>query len=139
MKLSLFYILVFLQVVMGATVSVSTSSTSTTSSKSSTEPTLVWVTGTTKGIVTVTQSPYTQKFAKMFSATDDAKSGGIGLGTLSGTVGDIRTYTQVTVSEGGAFSLTPGLTSLHRQSGISGLTSLLLSMFTVSGLYLILI
>ena len=137
--MGLFYILVFLQVVMGATVSVSSSSTSTTSSKSSVEPTLVWVTGTTNGKLSVTQSPYTQKFPKMFSTTADAKSGGVGMGTLSGTVGDIRTYTKVTVSEGGARSLTPGLTSLHHQSGISGLTSLLLSMFTVSGFYLIFI
>lgn len=68
--------------------------------KTTTSKTLVWHTGTNlAGVLTTTQSPYTQTFTSLYSETAQPSSGNIGLGSLSGKVGQIRTYERVTVSQ----------------------------------------
>ncbi|EGW34290.1 uncharacterized protein SPAPADRAFT_59707 [Spathaspora passalidarum NRRL Y-27907] len=65
-------------------------------------PTLVWVTGTdANGILRTTQSPYTQQFSTFFTSVAAPSSGVIGLGTISGSVGEVRTYDIVTITHNG--------------------------------------
>lgn len=69
-----------------------------------TQLTTVWVTLTTNGKVTTSASLYSQLFTIAYSeATAEAASGSEGLGSLSGSVGGVRTYEQTTItSKGGA-------------------------------------
>lgn len=95
---------------------------STTSSTKTT--TLVWVTGTdSAGLTATTQSAYTQKFSSMYTSVATYESGSIGLGSLSGEVGDIRTYDQYTVSQAnGGARLLPSFAGLGApNSGTLGL------------------
>lgn len=62
-------------------------------------PTSVWATGVVGGVTTVTLSPYTQTFSPMYSTIATPKSGSIGLGTISGTVGVVQPITYITISE----------------------------------------
>lgn len=85
----------------------------------SAKPTTVWVTITTNGVVITTSSLWTQSFMTTFTNTvSGVLTGAVGLGTLSGSVGDIRSYSQTTVNEGrtlvysgmfGLFALVVGL------------------------------
>lgn len=69
----------------------------TTSSKSQT---LIWVTDTdSAGVTVTTQSPYFQTFTSMYDQIASYSSGSIGLGSLEGSVGGIRTYERVTISQ----------------------------------------
>lgn len=62
--------------------------------------TLVWATGTdADGNLATTQSPYTQTFTSFFSELESPSSGNIGLGSLSGKVGQIRSYEHTTISQ----------------------------------------
>lgn len=67
---------------------------------SATTTTLVWVTVTKAGVLTTMQTPFKQEFMSTYTTaeTSDVKSGQIGLGSLSGHVGDIRTYERTTIS-----------------------------------------
>lgn len=89
--------LLFLAAVASAAITTTTSASSLPSS--SVSPTLVWVTGTdSNGILKTTQSAYHQSFSIHSLVAADVPSGAIGLGSLSGDVGQIRTYEQRTVS-----------------------------------------
>lgn len=69
--------------------------------KTTTETT-VWVTLTSKGKLTTAPSAFKQTFTITHtSATADIKSGGIGLGSISGEVGGIRSYEQTTIKSNG--------------------------------------
>ena len=62
--------------------------------------TMVWATGTNEaGVTTVTQSAYTQEFSSMYDEVAEPSSGQIGLGSISGNVGDIRSYEHTTVTQ----------------------------------------
>lgn len=90
--------------------------------KTTTSKTLVWVTATTKGRVVTTQSPYRQPFMSTYTTavTDDVKKGSIGLGTIDGQVGKIRTYDHTTISANGG-STSPGSTAVMGLAVILGL------------------
>lgn len=72
-----------------------------------TAPTSVWVTTTVNGALATIQAQYTQSFQPVASLAAEVPSGGIGLGSLSGEVGNARTYDSTTVSGGAA-----GITAL---------------------------
>lgn len=73
-------------------------SSSETSSSTSTSATVVYYTTVIGGVTTTPSSHYSQKFTSMYSTVDTPSAGEIGLGTLTGTVGVLRTYEEVTVS-----------------------------------------
>ena len=67
---------------------------------SSVSPTLVWVTGTdANGKLATTQSIYYQSFMSTYTTAETPSSGSIGLGSISG-MGEIRTYSMTTISQG---------------------------------------
>ncbi|QBM90689.1 Killer toxin-resistance protein 1 [Metschnikowia aff. pulcherrima] len=79
--------------------SASSSSSSSSSSISTVLPTLVWVTGTDQnGVTQTTQSAYTQAFTSFYVSVVSPSSGNVGVGSITGTVGAVRTYTQSTVN-----------------------------------------
>lgn len=61
---------------------------------------MVWVTITTAGQVVTTQTTYQQLFKSTFTTadTETVKSGAIGLGSISGRVGEVRSYERKTES-----------------------------------------
>lgn len=81
----------------------------TTSSKSLTRSltlsksdTTVWVTITTNGALATVKTIWTQGFMSTYTtATALPSSGDIGMGSLSGSVGGIRSYSQTTISNEG--------------------------------------
>lgn len=89
--------------------------------------TTIWITTTVKGERTTMQTAYKQSFKKTYStAADegDVKSGGIGLGSLSGNIGDVRSYEHTTVGQtNGAVGV---FKSENIYSGIAGVSFLLL-------------
>lgn len=94
-----------------------------TTKKSSTT---VWVTTTIKGEKTTMQTIYEQSFKSTYATADegDVKSGQIGLGSISGNVGDVRSYEHTTVGQSNA---AVGLfKSENIYSGIAGVSFLLL-------------
>lgn len=110
MKLSLLYSLIFAAVVsaLANQEDVGDESTTTTSQVKTT----AWITLTTKGYTTTIPTLYSQTFPSAYGDGDtSAASGEIGLGSLSGTVGVVRTYDQTTIDNaagslgvyGGAF------------------------------------
>ena len=69
-------------------------------SKTKKTTTWVWVTTTIGGQLATISTAYSQKFISTHSS-EDAKSvasGEIGLGSLSGSVGGIKTYSQTTIT-----------------------------------------
>ncbi|KAG2730849.1 hypothetical protein G9P44_005998 [Scheffersomyces stipitis] len=90
----------FFYVLFLASIALAADDTTTTTTTSSASKTLVWVTGTNSlGLLTTTQSAYTQTFASVFVAAVSPMSGSIGLGSLDASgVGDIRSYETITVS-----------------------------------------
>lgn len=68
---------------------------------SSASYTTIWVTITTNGELATVQTTFVQSFMTTYeSVTLSVAAGSIGLGSLSGDTGNIRTYSQTTV--GGA-------------------------------------
>ncbi|RLV89746.1 putative GPI-anchored protein 1 [Spathaspora sp. JA1] len=65
-----------------------------------TSQTIVWVTTTINGQLVTISTYYSQKFTTS-SADIAVQSGEIGLGTISGSVGGIREYSQVTITPSG--------------------------------------
>lgn len=73
--------------------------------------TLVWATGTdANGVLQTTQSVYTQSFSTLYLSVPSVSVGLIGMGTISGLVGEIRTYQTTTVSKNQAASHDLGMT-----------------------------
>lgn len=95
MKIFLLLWVVFASIALGAdTTSLSSSITTTTTSTAS--PTSVWVTSVINGALTTFQVPYTQSFKTPITISVSVPSGAVGMGSLSGEVGKIRTYSTVT-------------------------------------------
>ncbi|KAK6458957.1 uncharacterized protein RJT20DRAFT_10840 [Scheffersomyces xylosifermentans] len=91
---SVFYILFTISLGVFAADPATTTSTSTSVSK-----TLVWVTGTDEhGARVTTQSIYTQQFEVLFTVVASPSSGSIGPGSISGDIGEIRTYQLTTIT-----------------------------------------
>ena len=87
-------------------------------SKTKKTTTWVWVTTTIGGQLATISTAYSQKFISTHSS-EDAKSvasGEIGLGSLSGSVGGIKTYSQTTITNANIVFL--GIESLY--TGIVG-------------------
>lgn len=88
------------------TSSSSSSSSDNVKTTTSISTTLVWVTGTdASGNLATTQSPYYQSFISFWTEVASPSSASIGLGSISGTVGKIRSYSQTTISQGSGSSL----------------------------------
>ncbi|ODV79571.1 uncharacterized protein CANTADRAFT_5306 [Suhomyces tanzawaensis NRRL Y-17324] len=68
-----------------------------------TSQTSVYVTVTVNGKATVVQTVYSQTFISTYeSATGAVPSGAVGMGSLSGSVGGVRSYSQTTVGQANA-------------------------------------
>lgn len=79
----------------------SASTSSLKSSLSSASYTTIWVTITTNGALATVQTTFHQTFMSTYSeATLSAAAGSIGLGSISGDTGNIRSYSQTTVAAG---------------------------------------
>jgi len=100
---SLFFLLAF-STAKTTSSSSSSSTIATTTTKSSQSNTSVWVTGTdASGITRTTQSIYYQSFKSAYTEAEETySSASIGLGSISGVVGHIRTYDRTTISLAGA-------------------------------------
>ncbi|CAK7895777.1 predicted GPI-anchored protein 1 [[Candida] anglica] len=94
-----------------------------TTTNTSLEPTTVWVTITTDGKLATVKTLYKQSFGPSYSdpITTDLKSGNIGLGAISGTVGDFKTYQQTTVKNG-----QNSLTMTNIYAGLAGISFLVI-------------
>lgn len=114
------YFIYFFTLVQLAFSADATTTTATTTTATSTSVTLVWATGTNSlGITTVTQLVFTQTFMKTYTtAIVTWSSGEIGLGSLSGTVGQIRSYTMTTISQAGGDSLIRGGSGIMNSNGL---------------------
>lgn len=100
-----FHFIAWLVATFGMVSAATTSSSSSTSTTSTVKPTSVWVTGTdANGVLKTTQSRFEQTQFVVETSTTAVPSGAIGLGSVSGTVGQVRSYEQVTVSAGGSFA-----------------------------------
>ncbi|PVH16338.1 uncharacterized protein CXQ87_004212 [Candidozyma duobushaemuli] len=83
----------------------SSSSSSSTSSSSTQSPTMIWVTGTdADGKLATTESPFSQSQFVENTSTTSVSSGSVGMGSISGEVGKVTTYSQVTITAGGSFA-----------------------------------
>ncbi|OBA19440.1 hypothetical protein METBIDRAFT_214055 [Metschnikowia bicuspidata var. bicuspidata NRRL YB-4993] len=108
----------------------SSSSSSYTTSTTAATTTLVWVTGTnSNGVTVTTQSAYTQQFTSFYTSVALPSSGSIGIGTESGTVGVIRTYSYTTIN--GADGMVAG-----RPTGIF-ITSIAPLLSAIFGLFML--
>lgn len=77
--------------------------TTTTTSSLSKSDTIVWVTITTNGNIATVKSVWSQEFMTTYTeATVSASSGDIGMGSLSGSAGSVRSYEHTTITNGAA-------------------------------------
>ncbi|KAK9463577.1 uncharacterized protein V1516DRAFT_40857 [Lipomyces oligophaga] len=83
-----------------------TSTTSTTTTTATPDPTYVWITITTNGVLITTSTPYVQEFSSMYTSLATLSTGSIGLGTISGTVGSVRAASVTTTVQGSGASST---------------------------------
>lgn len=68
-----------------------------------TSVTLVWATGTNAdGVLTTTQSAFSQTFMEIHTTAAPVPSGTIGLGSISGEVGTVRSYARASISSSGS-------------------------------------
>lgn len=67
----------------------------TPTSSTSQSPTLIWVTTTSRGNAATIQVTFTQSFTSFYTTVETPPAGSVGLGTIRGTVGNIRTYRTV--------------------------------------------
>lgn len=73
----------------------------TTTATLSQSDTTVWVTITTNGALATVKSIWTQNFMTTFTTeTATPSAGDVGIGSISGTVGGVRSYDQTTISNG---------------------------------------
>ncbi|CAK7893245.1 predicted GPI-anchored protein 1 [[Candida] anglica] len=104
MRLSLQIVFMMIFSIVHAATTTSSVSASTTS----VEPTMVWVTGTDSlGILRTTQATYSQLFQSLWTSTTTVPAGSVGMGSISGTVGKVRTYSKTTESANGGLPLSP--------------------------------
>lgn len=80
----------------------SSASSSGSSASSSSQLTTVWVTITTNGALATVKSLYTQQFTLINPVSTEVPSASAGMGSLSGSVGEIRSYLETTVNGGNA-------------------------------------
>ncbi|KAA8898682.1 hypothetical protein TRICI_006499 [Trichomonascus ciferrii] len=80
---------------VSSTTTAQTTSSSSSSSSAAESKTLVWKTVNGQA----TQLPYTQSFKSMYSTLHTPSSGSIGLGTIKGTVGKVRTERFMTITK----------------------------------------
>lgn len=72
-----------------------------TTTAKSTSATIVWVTVTTNGALATVKSTYLQSFVETYTAaTASASAGTVGMGSISGSVGGVRTYEHTTITGG---------------------------------------
>lgn len=66
--------------------------------------TIVWVTTTINGKLTTASTTFSQTFMSTHTEanSDDVKSGTVGMGSLSGSVGGVRSYDKTTISSSAA-------------------------------------
>lgn len=107
------------------------------SSSTTTAETTVWRTGTnSEGVTVTTQAIFTPSFRSTYGDSDTtsmlAGTIGIGMGSLSGTVGKVRSYSHTTISSG-AFSFKTTLSASDRGMGIQ--SSILIGLLSAFGLY----
>lgn len=105
------------------------------SSSTTTEQTTVWRTGTnSEGVTVTTQAIFSPSFRHTYGNSDTASvpPGTIGMGSLSGTVGKVRSYTQTTISSG-SFSFKTTLSASDRGMGLQ--SSILIGLLSAFGLY----
>lgn len=93
-----------------------------------TSATTIWKTITTNGNTAVVKTKFSQLFMKTYQPddvkTDDVKSGNVGLGSISGKVGDVRSYEHTTITQSNG-----GLTQASLVSGgILGILGFLLGL-----------
>lgn len=71
-----------------------------TTTATTTSATYVWITTTVGGQLVTISVPYSQSFMTTYTAadTDAVESGSVGLGSISGSLGGIRTYSQTTIT-----------------------------------------
>lgn len=96
--------------------------------KDTTSATTIWKTITTNGNTAVVKTKFSQLFMKTYEPddvkTDDVKSGNVGLGSISGNVGDVRSYEHTTITQSNG-----GLTQASLVSGgILGILGFLLGL-----------
>ena len=105
------------------------------SSSTTTAETTVWRTGTnSEGVTVTTQAIFTPSFRSTYGDSDTTSmlAGTIGMGSLSGTVGQVRSYSHTTISSG-AFSFKTTLSASDRGMGIQ--SSILIGLLSAFGLY----
>ncbi|KAK9448735.1 uncharacterized protein V1518DRAFT_427882 [Limtongia smithiae] len=88
------------------------SSTSSATTSTTTAETLIWVTVTgtdSNGLLytSTVETPFTQTFYSMYTSISSPKSGSIGLGTISGSVGAVKAASSA-VTNGGAAGMVGG-------------------------------
>lgn len=109
------------------------------SSSTTTEQTTVWRTGTnSEGVTVTTQAIFSPSFQTTYGISDTTSvpSGTIGMGSLSGAVGKVRSYTRTTISSG-AFSFKTTLSASDRGMGLQ--SSVLIGLLSAFGLYVMFI
>lgn len=74
-----------------------------TNGATTTSVTLVWATGTNAdGVLTTTQSVFSQTFMDIHTTAVPVPSGTIGLSNISGEVGKVRSYARASASSSGS-------------------------------------
>lgn len=105
------------------------------SSSTTTAQTTVWRTGTnSEGVTVTTQAIFTPSFRSTYGNSDTTSvlAGTVGMGSLSGTVGKVRSYSHTTISSG-AFSFKTTLSASDRGMGLQ--SSILIGLLSAFGLY----
>lgn len=120
-----FFILALITVIAAKTTSTTTAQTT------------VWRTGTnSEGVTVTTQAIFTPSFMSTYGNddTESVAAGTIGLGSLSGTVSKVRSYTRTTITDSGAFSFKSTLSASDRGMGFQ--SSVLIGLLSGFGLFL---
>ena len=105
------------------------------SSSTTTEQTTVWRTGTnSEGVTVTTQAIFSPSFGPTYGSSDTTSvaAGTIGMGSLSGEVGKIGSYSHTTITSG-AFSFKTTLSASDRGMGLQ--SSILIGLLSAFGLY----
>lgn len=68
-------------------------------------PIIVWITVTTNGALATISTTFIQRFSSQYSTIAQPSSGSIGLGTISGKIGVVKTEYQTTIKYNNAFNL----------------------------------
>lgn len=122
----LFFILALITLIAAKTTSTTTAQTT------------VWRTGTnSEGVTVTTQAIFTPSFMSTYGNddTESVPAGTIGLGSLSGTVGNVRSYTRTTITaNAGGLSFKSILSASDRGMGFH--SSVLIGLLSGFGLFL---